>query len=430
MRKFCLTIFIFLSLFFVLFTKSLVAAPIEDYAICTFSDTQHGFCSRVAGWYCTNDPWNDRVVDSINTECTWNNRCCAPANGTTWRKENSCLGHLGCINPASCQVPYEGYHGVLNICPAGFVCCDEKYTQTKYYGEECNYYDVSQLRELSGWCINDPSACSVGTAGSGNCRNNLICCPSMNTSCVSDLGGECISTLQDCTDGTRVTNTDCVTNGTKPTCCVKGDIPCESSGYECMKSLDCTNKVDGLNCSDPGFVCCADDHDCSTSGGACVRAFCDSNNLLFPIRNFDPCYIRDNASRCCYGTFETCASQNGVDDPICIDGIYVNSIDVTHCCVKPMSFELTKPKDLVYRGPVIEKLEDLLGPVTKMLYYGGLGIGVFYIILAGYKLMASEGDPQRTKAAQEQLTSAVIGIIFILLSVTIIRVIIDEIIKM
>lgn len=82
----------------------------------------------------------------------------------------------------------------------------------------------------------------------------------------------------------------------------------------------------------------------------------------------------------------------------------------------------------VYNGPIIESLEEILNPVVRILYYGGLFVGIFFIILSGYKLMTSEGDPQRTKEAQEQLTSAIIGIIFILLSTTIIRIIISEII--
>jgi len=433
MRRNPLAFLIFISLFFVPFVRSFGAPPIEDYSYCDYSDTQQGFCSRqVFDNWCTGDPWDDRLISiKDNSQCgIWfNGKCCAPSNGTSWNGQNSCLGYEGCINPASCQVLYEGYHGVLNVCPSGFVCCDEKYAQTKLYGEACNYYDVSQQRESDGWCITDPSDCAVGTAGSGNCKNNLICCPNLRTSCRNDLGGECITTLQDCAGGVRVTNTDCVTWGATSTCCVTGDIDCESSGYECKKSLGCSNKIDSLKCSDPGFVCCADGHDCLSSGGACTRSFCDSSNLLFPIKNLDPCWFRDNITRCCYGPYETCASQGGISDSICINGIFVSSSDVKHCCIKNR-VPSVKPKDIVYRGPVIESLEGILGPVTRILYYGGLALGIFFIILSGYRLMTSEGDPQRVKGAQEQLTSAIIGIVFILLSVTIIRVIIDEIINL
>jgi len=54
-------------------------------------------------------------------------------------------------------------------------------------------------------------------------------------------------------------------------------------------------------------------------------------------------------------------------------------------------------KGPVYNGPIIESLEEILNPVVRILYYGGLFVGIFFIILSGYKLMTSEGDPQRTK---------------------------------
>ncbi len=115
-----------------------------------------------------------------------------------------------------------------------------------------------------------------------------------------------------------------------------------------------------------------------------------------------------------------------------LDGVSLDYVcNAGLCCVENVVEPSTRPRPfgLLYTGPVIKNLQDILGPVSKMLYYGGLAIGVFFIILSGYRLMTSEGDPQRTKAAQEQLTSAIIGIIFILLSVTILRVVINEILK-
>lgn len=114
------------------------------------------------------------------------------------------------------------------------------------------------------------------------------------------------------------------------------------------------------------------------------------------------------------------------------DGISLEyTCNIGLCCVDNSVEPPEKPepyKGPVYNGPIIESLEEILNPVVRILYYGGLFVGIFFIILSGYKLMTSEGDPQRTKEAQEQLTSAIIGIIFILLSTTIIRIIISEII--
>jgi hypothetical protein len=56
-----------------------------------------------------------------------------------------------------------------------------------------------------------------------------------------------------------------------------------------------------------------------------------------------------------------------------------------------------------------------------------LFIGIAFIVKAGYTLMTSEGNPQKVKDGQEELTAAIIGTFFILLSVAILRVIIRSI---
>jgi Mn2+/Fe2+ NRAMP family transporter len=44
---------------------------------------------------------------------------------------------------------------------------------------------------------------------------------------------------------------------------------------------------------------------------------------------------------------------------------------------------------------------------------------LFVIIITGYRLMASQGDPEKIKAAREQLTGAIAGIVFIVFSIAI-----------
>jgi hypothetical protein len=98
------------------------------------------------------------------------------------------------------------------------------------------------------------------------------------------------------------------------------------------------------------------------------------------------------------------------------------------CCKAAVQDDVKPPRDAAYRGPVIDSLEKILGPIVKILYYGGLSIGVLFIIISGYKLMVSQGNPQQTQDAQEQLTAAILGIIFILLSVTILRIILTRVV--
>lgn len=51
------------------------------------------------------------------------------------------------------------------------------------------------------------------------------------------------------------------------------------------------------------------------------------------------------------------------------------------------------------------------------------GISLVLIIIAGYKFMASQGNPESLQAARDQLISAIIGLLFIILSFVILQVI-------
>lgn len=53
----------------------------------------------------------------------------------------------------------------------------------------------------------------------------------------------------------------------------------------------------------------------------------------------------------------------------------------------------------------------------------GGGIAFLLILFAGFQIMTSSGDPQRLKAGQELLTAAISGIIMLIFSVFILRVI-------
>lgn len=57
------------------------------------------------------------------------------------------------------------------------------------------------------------------------------------------------------------------------------------------------------------------------------------------------------------------------------------------------------------------------------------GIALILIIISGYKFMASSGNPEATKAATEQLTSAIIGLLFIIFAFVILEMIGVDILK-
>ena len=57
------------------------------------------------------------------------------------------------------------------------------------------------------------------------------------------------------------------------------------------------------------------------------------------------------------------------------------------------------------------------------------GIAVILIIIAGYRLMASQGNPEAVQAAREQITSAIVGLVFVIFSLVILQVIGVDLLK-
>lgn len=59
---------------------------------------------------------------------------------------------------------------------------------------------------------------------------------------------------------------------------------------------------------------------------------------------------------------------------------------------------------------------------TILLSLAG-GIALLLIIVSGYRLMTSQGNPERVQGAREQLTSAIVGLLFIIFSLSILTII-------
>lgn len=51
------------------------------------------------------------------------------------------------------------------------------------------------------------------------------------------------------------------------------------------------------------------------------------------------------------------------------------------------------------------------------------GVAVLLIIFSGYRIMTSSGDPEKIKGAREMLTSAIVGLLFVIFSVSILQII-------
>ena len=60
----------------------------------------------------------------------------------------------------------------------------------------------------------------------------------------------------------------------------------------------------------------------------------------------------------------------------------------------------------------------------------GGGIAFLLIVFAGFQILTSSGDPTRLKAGQELLTSAITGLIMLIFSVYILRLIGVDILRL
>jgi hypothetical protein len=71
----------------------------------------------------------------------------------------------------------------------------------------------------------------------------------------------------------------------------------------------------------------------------------------------------------------------------------------------------------------IEDTNSLLGFILKWAIGIGGGIAFLLILVAGFQIMTSTGDPKRLQAGKELLTSAIAGLILLIFSVFILRII-------
>jgi hypothetical protein len=71
-----------------------------------------------------------------------------------------------------------------------------------------------------------------------------------------------------------------------------------------------------------------------------------------------------------------------------------------------------------------------LGEILKWAVGVGAGIAFLMIIYSGFMIMTATGDPKRMQAGKELLTSAVSGLVLIILSIFILNVIGVDILRL
>jgi hypothetical protein len=74
-------------------------------------------------------------------------------------------------------------------------------------------------------------------------------------------------------------------------------------------------------------------------------------------------------------------------------------------------------------GPIHTNVTSLVSTVFTILLGLGGGVAILLIIASGYQMMMSQGNPEKVKEARERLTSAIVGLLFMIFSATILQII-------
>lgn len=106
----------------------------------------------------------------------------------------------------------------------------------------------------------------------------------------------------------------------------------------------------------------------------------------------------------------------------------------------PKAYALSSPGCLKFEGEKCILVDTAIGKISTepQKFVQGIfgivlglagGIALILVMLAGYRFMASQGDPEKINDARQQLISAIVGLLFIIFSFVILQVIGVDILK-
>ncbi len=256
-----------------------------------------------------------------------------------------------------------------------------------------------------------------------------------------------------CGDGGCNANERCESNGGQPACTVR--TQCTPPGTACTSPVSGTptaGDCGGGGCPSTQYCqagnspICSDHNVCGSGPGAnCAEigeqcnqintACCDSSqtcefnswaNTQICISTVPICDVGVAGDQICQGicTFGgTCIPINpsepnngGTCD--CTAGSGGISNQTTY-----EDEEVLPPE---YIGPIVD-FETMVSNLYKLILPLAIGFGgIPLVAIAGYRIMTSQGDPDRLKEGNEDLTATVAGLLYLLLALTILRIVLSS----
>lgn len=142
------------------------------------------------------------------------------------------------------------------------------------------------------------------------------------------------------------------------------------------------------------------------SDGTSTQQICPPGTICNPSHLDDP---KDKAPICQGSTF---TDPSSTDNPAPLQCSETNKKDGT-CKAIDSGLGIQLPTEI---GAFVN---TILGVVLSI----SGGIATILIIISGYRLMVSQGNPEKIQAAREELTAAIVGLLFVIFSLVILTVI-------
>lgn len=296
---------------------------------------------------------------------------------------------------------------------------------SKALAQSCSQKGGTCVRQLPGG--NDCAQVSGTSPASYSCPDSNLptCCISQSNTCALN-GGTCVNPLpsgNDCAQvsGSVQSSTFSCGSGSSQTCCVPTTAPsCTGAPNNgtCVPSSNpnlCSGKyVQNTDCSS-GNVCCVATPVCDQ--GICrTYSSIDINNGCGKVESPGEWCNTAKTQICCYPGSNGGGGGVPLPNPDCgfpncnqTQGSFTLQCNGTSCDTA--------------LGPISTNVKGLVTSLFKVILSLIGAIAIILIIISGYRLMASQGNPEKIQGAREQLTAAIVGLMFVIFSFVILQII-------
>lgn len=189
-------------------------------------------------------------------------------------------------------------------------------------------------------------------------------------------------------------------------------ISCNSNEY-CSNTAGCqsNNVLDPALCKKSGAGCTSNSY-CNQSS-ECANYYCTIGNAQ-PADNVG--FPALSGATCKYFASPPPKVDSFTPPPAAVgtDGLPCASWDKDNRCLKI---------NTGFNIPIGTTPIDLITSIFSIVLSLSGGIAILLIIVSGYRMMISQGNPEALKEAREQLTATIVGLLFIIFSLVILQII-------